>query len=79
MEKDLNFLGKWKTTATFLANERRPQLSGQMEDDLNFFSKLKTTSAWKTTAVTGKSMKPRIKQSINNIFYISITFIHKTA
>ena len=35
MEDDLNFFGKWKTTSTFLANGRRPQLFGQMEDDLN--------------------------------------------
>ena len=41
MEDDLNSLGKSKTSSTFEANGRRPQLFlMQMEDNLNFILKL---------------------------------------
>ena len=36
MEDDLNFEGKGKTTSTFKAKGRWPQLFRQMEDDPNF-------------------------------------------
>ena len=39
-------LGKRKTTLTFWANGRRPQLFSQMEDNLNYLGKWKMTSTF---------------------------------